>query len=422
MFGRKTGEQEDKILSLFNGDYDAGCHHILLMDDFDEILSSVQKTTTDGRKNPGGNLESHASARALLAFLSALDTMCATSLRLQTRATLVCTARTNSNLSLLRFDTVYKLKMPSYEERRTALSKFVWREKGNQGQIKNAASLDHLAELTVGLSHAEIAQNCRRAIAGQENTGLFNTASRTSDCKRDIDENTFYLLEALKASFQSFAPASLRSGVVDGYVDMRVWSGKDLMDWSRRPPDLCPLFGKANDLAWKALESNIVIPLCRAKELNRLLFDRPQASVSGELSCGVVLTGPAGSGKSTIARHCAALAASLLPSVKLLEVSCTSIIHKEVGASEKAIRHLFECARSAAPCVVILDDVATISSVRGSDNTTEGTMDRVLSTLLTELDGVEEKSAASGEAGGFALIGITQEVSWVDPALLRPGK
>jgi SpoVK/Ycf46/Vps4 family AAA+-type ATPase len=201
---------------------------------------------------------------------------------------------------------------------------------------------------------------------------------------------------------------------------MRVLSSNDLLDPIRGFSKECPLFGTDAKMAWKQLESFIVLPLCRAGDLNALSAKSKQSSSGVNLSGGVLLTG--GSGKSSLARHCAAFAASILPSVKLLEVSCTSLIQKEVGSSERAIRRLFDCAKSASPCIVILDDVATIASVRGNDNTTEGTMDRVLSTLLTELDGVDRQISSSSEAKSFAVIGITQNEKWVDPSLLRFGR
>jgi len=103
-------------------------------------------------------------------------------------------------------------------------------------------------------------------------------------------------------------------------------------------------------------------------------------------------------------------------------VSCTSLIHKEVGGSERALHRLFQTARSATPCIVVMDGIENIGAVRGNDNTTEGTLDRVLSTLLTELDGVESEIATDRTTGSMAIIGITQNPQWIDPALRRPGR
>jgi len=111
----------------------------------------------------------------------------------------------------------------------------------------------------------------------------------------------------------------------------------------------------------------------------------------------------------------------LLPGVKLIDVSCTSLVHKEVGGSERAVRRLFQAARAAAPCILLMDGLENVAAVRGYDNTTEGTMDRVLSTLLTELDGVDNGTQQS-TGGKIAVIGITHDKHKIDPALRRPGR
>jgi transitional endoplasmic reticulum ATPase len=61
-----------------------------------------------------------------------------------------------------------------------------------------------------------------------------------------------------------------------------------------------------------------------------------------------------------------------------------------------------------------------VGGVRGNDTTTEGTMDRLLSTILVELDGIDDDMR--GEAAGIAVIGTTHNVEWIDPALRRPGR
>ena len=414
---------EDNIISFFKNAFSEASPCILMADDLDDIMVRM-----DGAKVIDPTSESrasHSSARALATFLAIVDSLMAHQESHQRFClTLICTAKINVDLGLARFDDVFVLESPNNKEREHALAGFV----GINEDMINLLSaqerqqieirLKDLATSTVGLSYAEIAQTCRKAKM------IVDGKIKSAVAPEENADSGLTLLDAVKTAVQSFAPSSLRSGIVDGYVDMRVLNSNDLLDslQGQGAPDICPLYGHSSSLAWRELESQIVIPLCRSKALNLLLSNTEHSSVHGDLSGGVVITGAPGTGKSTLARHCASFAASLLPSVKLLEVSCTSMIHKEVGGSEKAIHHLFECARAAAPCVVILDDIAIISSVRGRDNTTEGTMDRVLSTLLTELDGVERDLPTSGDSAGIAVIGITQNVDWVDPALLRPGR
>jgi transitional endoplasmic reticulum ATPase len=170
--------------------------------------------------------------------------------------------------------------------------------------------------------------------------------------------------------------------------------------------------------AWEEMKALIVMPLCQANALDELLYGagkEGRKTVCG----GVLLVGKPGCGKSRLAYHCASVAASLVPSMTLLDVSCTSLVHKEVGGSERALRHLFSSARAAAPCILLMDGIENIAAVRGHDNTTEGTMDRILSTLLVELDGVDSQSDGAGK---IAVIGITHNERWIDPALRRPGR
>jgi SpoVK/Ycf46/Vps4 family AAA+-type ATPase len=259
--------------------------------------------------------------------------------------------------------------------------------------------LNEIVECSVGRSRAELAQLCRQTVA------------YTSQ------EDTLRKLSIMKQRLQLFAPESLRSGVITDFVDMTVSTVRDLSPDSSTVPDF-PLVGKDVRDAWEQLEALVVTPLCRAKDLDAILFG--SSEIEANVVCGgVLLTGFPGVGKSVLARYAAASAAYILPSLKLLNVSCTSLVHKEVGGSEKSIRRIFECARAAAPCILLMDGIENIAAVRGHDNTTEGTMDRILSTLLTELDGVDSNVKNGGR---IAVIGITHNVSWIDPALRRPGR
>ena len=100
----------------------------------------------------------------------------------------------------------------------------------------------------------------------------------------------------------------------------------------------------------------------------------------------------------------------------MIDVNCVSLVRKELGESERAIRQLFDLAKNAAPCVMVLDGIDNIATARGKDNSTHGTMDRMLSTLLTHMDGLQGASVQP------AIIGITVQSDWVDQAVLRPGR
>ena len=86
---------------------------------------------------------------------------------------------------------------------------------------------------------------------------------------------------------------------------------------------------------------------------------------------------------------------------------------KWVGESERSIREIFKKAKQAAPCVIFLDEVDGLAPRRGLD--ASGVAERVLSQLLTELDGIEELR-------GVVVLAATNRLDLVDPALLRPGR
>ena len=124
---------------------------------------------------------------------------------------------------------------------------------------------------------------------------------------------------------------------------------------------------------------------------------------------GVLLFGPPGTGKTLLAKAVANESEANFISVKGPE-----ILSKWVGESEKAVREIFRKAKQAAPCIVFLDEIDAIAPVRGSGFDSHVT-ERVVSQLLTEMDGLEELR-------GVVVIAATNRPDMLDPALLRPGR
>ena len=124
---------------------------------------------------------------------------------------------------------------------------------------------------------------------------------------------------------------------------------------------------------------------------------------------GILLYGPPGTGKTMIAKGVAATSEANFISIKGPE-----LISKWVGESEKGVREVFRKARQAAPCIIFFDELDAIAPHRGSEGDAHVT-ERVISQMLTELDGLEDLK-------DVVVIGATNRPDMIDEALLRPGR
>ena len=125
---------------------------------------------------------------------------------------------------------------------------------------------------------------------------------------------------------------------------------------------------------------------------------------------GILLYGPPGCGKTLLARAVATESEANFISIKGPEV-----FSKWVGESEKAIREIFRKARMAAPSVVFLDEIDSITPRRGMGMSDSGVSERVISQLLTEMDGIVTLQ-------DIVIIAATNRPDMVDSAVLRPGR
>ncbi|MEK6972238.1 MAG: CDC48 family AAA ATPase, partial [Thermoproteota archaeon] len=124
---------------------------------------------------------------------------------------------------------------------------------------------------------------------------------------------------------------------------------------------------------------------------------------------GILLHGPSGTGKTLLAKAVATESEANFVSVRGPE-----LLSKWVGESERGIREIFRRARQASPCIIFFDEIDSIAPIRGAGGETAVT-ERVVSQLLTELDGMENLR-------GVVVLGATNRADMIDPALLRPGR
>jgi transitional endoplasmic reticulum ATPase len=125
---------------------------------------------------------------------------------------------------------------------------------------------------------------------------------------------------------------------------------------------------------------------------------------------GALVCGPPGCGKTLLAKALATEAG-----VNFVSVKGPELLSMYVGESERSLRDVFRKARQAAPCIIFFDEIDALASARCGSGTDSGVAARVLSQLLTELDGIEELK-------GVFVLAATNRPDLLDPALLRPGR
>jgi transitional endoplasmic reticulum ATPase len=125
---------------------------------------------------------------------------------------------------------------------------------------------------------------------------------------------------------------------------------------------------------------------------------------------GIMLYGPPGCGKTLLAR-----AVATESEANFITIKGPEVFSKWVGESEKAIREVFRKARMASPAVIFFDEFDSLVPGRGMGYADSGVTERVISQLLTELDGLVSLE-------DVVIIAATNRPDIVDPAILRPGR
>lgn len=145
----------------------------------------------------------------------------------------------------------------------------------------------------------------------------------------------------------------------------------------------------------------------------QLPLQHPEVFADGmKKRSGVLLFGPPGTGKTLLAK---AVATSF--SLNFFSVKGPELLNMYIGESEANVRRVFQRARDARPCVIFFDELDSVAPKRGNQGDSGGVMDRIVSQLLAELDGMSDGSGAD-----VFVIGATNRPDLLDPALLRPGR
>lgn len=124
---------------------------------------------------------------------------------------------------------------------------------------------------------------------------------------------------------------------------------------------------------------------------------------------GILLYGSSGTGKTMLAK-----AVATESEANFISVRGPELLSKWVGESERGVREVFRRARQAAPCIIFFDEIDALAPTRGMGGDSMVT-ERVVSQLLTELDGIQQLA-------GVVVLAATNRIDMVDPALVRPGR
>lgn len=248
--------------------------------------------------------------------------------------------------------------------------------------LTDDVDLKHLADITHGYVGADLEALAREAamICLRE---VFNKPGVSLDA---IPAEALLSLQVTMAHFADAMKEVEPSGLREIFVEVPNVRWDDV--------------GGLNDVK-KLLRETVEWPLKYEKLFEHAHVKPPK---------GILLYGPPGTGKTLMAK---ALANE--SGVNFVSVKGPELMNKYVGESEKGIREVFKRAKAASPCIIFFDEIDSIAASRGASSDSSGVAARMMSQLLTEMDGVEELK-------GVTILGATNRKDLIDSAILRAGR
>ncbi|GAB4326245.1 MAG: CDC48 family AAA ATPase [Promethearchaeota archaeon] len=358
------GESEKRLRQLFK-EADENAPSIVFIDEIDAIAPKREDVT--------GEVERRVVAQ-MLALMDGLHT--------RGRVIVIgATNRPNAVDPALRrpgrFDREIEIKVPGQKGRLEILQIHT-----RKMPLDSSVNLEDLAARTHGYVGADIASLCREA--------AMSTLRRYLP---QIDLDAEYidpeLLESISVTGLDFKEAQKEvtpSGIREVFIEVPQVHWREV--------------GGLEDVKQELIEA-VEWPLKNPSAFTRMGIKPPK---------GILLFGPPGCGKTLLARAVATESEANFISIKGPE-----LLSKWVGESERAVREIFRKAKMAAPCIIFFDELDSIAPRRGTTQGDSGVTERVISQLLTELDGLQEMR-------DLVVIAATNRPELLDPALIRPGR
>jgi transitional endoplasmic reticulum ATPase len=242
--------------------------------------------------------------------------------------------------------------------------------------------LKRLSDITHGYTGADIAALCREAAMKALRRYLPEINLEEENIPPEVLDKMEVRMEDFTAAYREITPTAMR----EVYIEV------PNVRWDE--------IGGLEQAKAELMES-VEWPIRSPDAFKRMGIKPPK---------GILLFGPPGCGKTLLARAVATESEANFISIKGPEV-----FSKWVGESEKAIREVFRKGRTAAPAIIFFDELDAIVPKRGMGFADSGATERVISQLLTEMDGIEALE-------NVVVIGATNRPDILDPAVLRPGR
>ncbi len=359
------GDSEAKLREIFD-QAEAEAPSIIFIDEIDSIAPKRGDMTG----------ERQLERRVVSQLLSLLD-------GLKSRGQIIVIAATNQpdiiDEALRRggrFDREIEIGVPDKEGRKEIL------QIHTRGMpLADDVSIDQLANVTHGFVGADLGALCKEAgmHALRQITSKINM---DDDIPKDVLSNLRVSKENFHEALKSIEPSAMREVCID--IPNVKWSD----------------IGGLEEVKQELIET-VEWPLKYP-----MLYDYANTKTPK----GILLEGPPGTGKTLLAKAIANESETNFISVKGPE-----LLSKYVGDSEKRIREIFKKAKQASPTILFFDEIDSIAPRRGNGTGDSGTTERVISQLLTEMDGVEDLK-------DVLVLAATNRKDMLDPALLRPGR
>jgi len=358
------GESEERLREIFKQAED-NAPSIIFIDEIDSIAPKRDEVT--------GETERRVVAQ-LLALMDGLES----------RGKVVVIGATNRPNAIDgalrrpgRFDREIEIGVPDKKSRLEIL------QIHTRGMpVADDVRLEKLADITHGYVGADLWALCKEAAMRSLRRMLPQIDVESEVVSAEVLRSLKVNAEDFSTAFREMSPSGLREILVE----------KPNVTWAD--------IGGLKELK-EELQEAIEWPLKYGEAFEKLDVTPPR---------GILLYGPPGTGKTLLAK-----AVAHESEANFINVKGPEFLSKWVGESEKAVRETFRKARLAAPCVVFIDEIDAVVPVRGSGMGDAQVTERVVSQLLTELDGLEELH-------GVSIIAATNRLDIIDPALLRPGR